>query len=398
MLNVLTDEEKAKRAKIEAEIATVEAKFQARPPELAAGQAVWEREASAGPPEWTVLTPETMESAGGATLTKQADGSILAGGANPAKDVFTITAKTDLKHITGFRLEALTDPSLPSNGPGRAGNFVLSAFKVKAAQAEKHFRAAAADFEQQGQTVAASIAGKNVDVGWAISPQTGKDHSAVFALEAPLDGDGPMALTFTLDQSSQYGQHVLGKFRLSATSAKDPLGGPKLPDDVRAALAAPAEKRSAAQRDRLADYYTHEVAPELAAERTQLAGLKKQLAEIVPATVPILRELPADQRRRRTSSCAATTRRSATRSAKASPPCFRRSNPAHRGTASHWRAGSWTRTTRSRPAFWRIGSGRRFSASASCGPARISARRGKRRSIPNCWTGWPRKWCGKNGT
>jgi hypothetical protein len=298
LLNVLTDEQKAKRAKLEADVAAVEAKFKEKAPALAAGQAAWEREAAAGPPEWTVLTPDAMESSAGATLAKQPDGAVLAGGTNPAKDTYTITAKTDLKHITGFRLEALTDPSLPSKGPGRAGNFVLSAFKVKVDKAEKRFQSARADFEQQGFAVAGSIAGKGGDAGWAVSPQLGKDHTAAFALETPIDGDGGVTLTFTLEHSSRYGQHVLGKFRLSATSAKDPLGGPKLPDDVRAALGVAADKRDASQRDLIADYYAHNVATELAAERAQLAALKKQLAEIVPVTVPIMREQPANERRR----------------------------------------------------------------------------------------------------
>ena len=298
LLNLFTDEQKAKRAKLEADIAAVEAKFRERRPALAAGQAAWEREAAAGPPDWAVLTPDAMESSGGATLTKQPDGAILAGGASPAKDAYTIAVKTDLKHITGFRLEALADPSLPSKGPGRAGNFVLSAFRVQVDKAEKRLQSAVADFEQQGFPVAGAIAGKGGDAGWAVAPQTGKDHTATFVLETPIENDGTVALTFTLEHSSQYAQHSLGKFRLSATSAKNPLGGPKLPDDVRAALAAAADKRSDPQRDLIADYYVHNVAPELAAERAQLASLKKQLAEVAAATVPILRELPADQHRR----------------------------------------------------------------------------------------------------
>ncbi len=175
---------------------------------------------------------------------------------------------------------------------------MLSAFKVKAGPAELQFASARADFEQQGFPVAAAIAGKGGDAGWAVSPQQGKDHTAVFVLEKSIEDDGTVTLTFTLDHSSQYAQHVLGKFRLSATSAKNPLGGPKLPDDIRAALAVPAEQRTAPQRDRLTDYYAHEVAPEFAADRTQLAALKKQLAGVAPVTVPIVRELPPEQRRK----------------------------------------------------------------------------------------------------
>lgn len=82
---------------------------------------------------WAVLDPGTFTSANGTTFTKLGDSSLLAGGATPAVDVYTITAATALTGITGVRLEALEDPSLPYGGPGRwpgNGNFVLSEFIV----------------------------------------------------------------------------------------------------------------------------------------------------------------------------------------------------------------------------------------------------------------------------
>ncbi|HWQ92460.1 MAG TPA: proprotein convertase P-domain-containing protein, partial [Clostridia bacterium] len=78
---------------------------------------------------WTVLEPISQISANGATLTRLPDNSILASGAAPDLDVYTVLAKTPLTNITGVRLEVLTDPSLPSGGPGREpnnGNFVLT--------------------------------------------------------------------------------------------------------------------------------------------------------------------------------------------------------------------------------------------------------------------------------
>ena len=47
----------------------------------------------------------------------------------------TVVAETELTGITGLRLEVLTDPRLPSNGPGRAGdgNFVLNELELTAA-------------------------------------------------------------------------------------------------------------------------------------------------------------------------------------------------------------------------------------------------------------------------
>ena len=57
---------------------------------------------------------------------------MLASGTNPDRDVYTLSAKTELDHITAIRLEALPDPSLPNNGPGRHSdsNFNLNELRV----------------------------------------------------------------------------------------------------------------------------------------------------------------------------------------------------------------------------------------------------------------------------
>jgi len=82
-----------------------------------------------------VLVPISSVSRNGAALTNLADHSLLVSGVNPDADVYTVTARTDLKGITGFRIEVLADPSLPKGGPGRHpnGNFHLTNFSVSAA-------------------------------------------------------------------------------------------------------------------------------------------------------------------------------------------------------------------------------------------------------------------------
>src|SRR5262249_19081272 len=138
--------------------------------------------------EWTVLEPAKAVATRGPVLTKQADNSLLASGANPTPERYTVTANTSLTGITAVRLEVLPDPSLPVMGPGRApnGNFVLSEFSVRAAPKGEPAKAAAvllhkavADFSQEGWPVAAAIDG-NTGTGWAIAPQFGKPHVALF--------------------------------------------------------------------------------------------------------------------------------------------------------------------------------------------------------------------------
>jgi len=88
---------------------------------------------------WIELTPTSATASSGAELTILPDNSILFTSnpltLNPGTDVYTITAHTTLQNITGFRLEALQDASLPFNGPGLSnsnGNFVLTEFMVLA--------------------------------------------------------------------------------------------------------------------------------------------------------------------------------------------------------------------------------------------------------------------------
>ena len=84
---------------------------------MALANSFLERESAA---TWKVLKPMQITSRGGATLTQLDDGSVLAGGVNSDKDTYTFVAQTDLPQVTGVRLEALTDESLPRGGPGRA--------------------------------------------------------------------------------------------------------------------------------------------------------------------------------------------------------------------------------------------------------------------------------------
>jgi hypothetical protein len=183
-------------------------------------------------PVWTVLDPHEFKAARGTTLTKQADKSILATGQNPTPEVYTIQAHTTLKGITAVRLEALTDPTMPQNGPGRAanGNFVLNNFQVRAAPKNDPakdqavaFGKASADFSQDGYNVQSILTGNTPQGGgWAVAPQTSRKHVAVFELKGPVGHDEGTALTFVMTHNWAGGEHSIGRFRLSVTSSKPP--------------------------------------------------------------------------------------------------------------------------------------------------------------------------------
>jgi tetratricopeptide (TPR) repeat protein len=182
--------------------------------------------------QWAILRPTQMKSEGDATLKELDDQSILVGGASPQKDTYTFVTQTQLSKITGIRLEALAHESLAQGGPGRNGNgnFALSEISVKVEPLAGGGQAANlklinphADYEQDSRSgdanrypIAASLDGRS-DSAWSILPQAGKDHAAVFEVDSSQQTgfEGGTKLTFTLECQSPYGQHTLGRFRLS---------------------------------------------------------------------------------------------------------------------------------------------------------------------------------------
>ena len=58
------------------------------------------------------------KSTSGNALEVQADGSLLASGAIPDTDTYTLRLKPYRAGISGLKLEVMTDPQLPNNGPG----------------------------------------------------------------------------------------------------------------------------------------------------------------------------------------------------------------------------------------------------------------------------------------
>jgi len=274
-------------------------------PAVDAAQADWEKSAlekKAGEAEWTALDPLEFNSQGGATLKKQDDKSILASGTNPVVETYTVAARTDRKNITAFRLEVLPDASFTANGPGRSinGNLMLTNVKLAVAPASEpsaaakpiRVKAASADFSQQDFPVANAI-DADPKTGWAIHPEVGKPHAAVFELENPIAGDAQSSLAVTLEFQSQFGQHQCGKFRLSVTSAKNPHASQGFPETIATILALAPEKREDSQRSELRKYFRTQVAPEgrrLSEQLTVLRQSQAELDKLIP-TAMIMQEM-----------------------------------------------------------------------------------------------------------
>lgn len=249
--------------------------------------AAWETTAPAANAKqgkWTVAKILDAKSKGGATLTPQDDGSLLASGKSPDHEQFTFVIEAPAGTHTGVRLEALAHSSFVKGGPGRAGNgnFALSDFRatVRRGEADEPLKLqnAQATFEQTPQNLYVKFAiDEDKQTAWAVDPQFGKDHAATFEFTEPLKLDAAARLTFTLEFNNNT-KHSIGRPRLSLTSAPTPLpvevGG--LSADVAAALAAPAEKRTAAQTKTALAWYAPQDEEWKKLKQTEQEHLKSQ--------------------------------------------------------------------------------------------------------------------------
>lgn len=182
--------------------------------------------------KWEISKPIRVQADSGESPKNLPDGSLLFAAKSPDKDVFTLEFGTELMEVDGLRLEALTDESLPSKGPGRVahGNFVLTEIKIQTASNPTPGGAqpvtiarGRADVEQTGFPLSNAFDG-NSATGWAVDADKktlNATHTAIFDFATPVKPAAGTRFVVRLEQAYG-GQHVLGRFRIS-------LRGP-LPD------------------------------------------------------------------------------------------------------------------------------------------------------------------------
>lgn len=287
LVTVPTPEQELKLATLETRVKTAQNRVNELQKQLPQMIADWEPKAAEAlaklKSSWSRLTPSNVESKGGATLTLQPDGSYLAGGVNPAKDVYVFDAPLPAEGATAFLLECLTDPSLPGGGPGRNSNsnFALSQFDVylrkpggkpellKVAKAE-------ADYSQKGYDIA-NVINKGRGKSWAVDGPTKKEpRRAMFVLEQAIKPE-PGSLLMLRLRHEAIGSHNIGRFRLSASSAPASmvkLSGDGYPPTLQVAVTTPAAQRSPAQKKEITDFFRTTVDSPLKQADAELATAK----------------------------------------------------------------------------------------------------------------------------
>jgi hypothetical protein len=246
------------------------------------------------PAAWQPLTIAEFTATGGEDHRLLDDGSLLVTGRVPNTSTYTITVRTDLDRIAGFKLEALTHPELPGMGPGRGDaarpNFILSEFGVTAQTPsvdnprDLPIARAEADYEQARWPVKEAF-DDNLKSGWAIGQQFGKPHWAVFQLQTPLTETGEKTLVFTLDQNYGTGR-TIGRLKLSALTGQPT--GQTVPDDIAQILK--AQQRTKKDEQRLNEFF-QQSHPRLGKLDQQMTQMRQKLAKLQPPSTLVMVEL-----------------------------------------------------------------------------------------------------------
>ena len=258
-------------------------------PALSAARQVWEESRKSRESGWVPVNVLAAKGTEGVELLPSGDGSVLASGPSPDQVSYTLLATAPLNQITGFRIEALPDASLPLRGPGRSdnGNAVISEVEISIDGVKVPWMGAQETFSQKGFPATHAIDGKP-ETGWAFGSRAGRKSTAVLALADPKPGTAPALLQIVI-RMNHGTRHTLGRFRISTTAQPDPLSeiNPLLPDEIEALLAVEPSKRTPEQTASLAGYY-RSIAVELTAARNaqkELQIQKNQVEAAMPTTL-----------------------------------------------------------------------------------------------------------------
>ncbi|HEY8458893.1 MAG TPA: DUF1549 domain-containing protein, partial [Blastocatellia bacterium] len=315
-IEITAPEQAAKRAELQAEIKSLEERLKTVTPALAAAQADWERKFIEAQADWVTLNPSEIFADNGTTLTRLDDGSILATGANPDTETYTVVALARLQGVTGVRLEALPHEKSPRGGPGRDiyGNFILNRFEAEVSPAgspgearKLKFKDAKADEyldAYRGTSAPTNFTPANLldetnEVGWgvdALKRDRRLAYQLILTLDKPLTTQGEALLKIRLKFGSEFNRRQsIGRFRLSIASTPDPAFSARLPAELRPILAILPERRDAAQKEAMAREFLA-ATPLLKEERDRLDKLRRELYAIKTDKALVMRERSSFER------------------------------------------------------------------------------------------------------
>ncbi len=321
--SVYTPEQLMKVSELRRNRSDIEKELKHRGGDWEKRMAAWEDSVKPNQPEWIVVGELHQEGDKSQRYIEQADGSLLAQGYAPTKFTQWFRATNDLSGVTAWRVELLTDPNLPFEGPGRAFNgtcalteFIVEAHDAKALtnKSKVKFVAATSDYDQAERALEINYDDKSTNArktgpisyaidgsdrtAWGINAGPGRrnqDRKAVFVAEKPAGYTNGTYWRIGLQQnhggwnSDDHMNNNLGRFRISATKAAGKIEADPLPKKVRDILAVSRAKRTPAQSAAVFSHWRTTV-PEWKEASAQIDALWQQWPEPSSSLTLLARE------------------------------------------------------------------------------------------------------------
>jgi hypothetical protein len=296
-LRLPSAEQKKKSDELNQQLAWLKSELDEQAQRLSTRRAEWERQIlslhQSGKLAWQFQRPLSAKATNGATLkiyndekltvtqylrgslvTEEitGDGLIVADGANPDQETYTVTFKPGAARWAALGLNVVQDESLPANRLARgADRFVVTEITAEIVSAEKaqpqklSFILATTDGAGQlPENHAMNAIDGDPKTGWGMSFADGRDAFIALRFAQKLQTTPDSVITVRLHQNSEHRKATIGRFRLALSAAEHswpdhmakagrPLKG--LPDDLPGALREAAEKRTEQQQKIISAYF-----------------------------------------------------------------------------------------------------------------------------------------------
>ncbi len=335
-LRLATPEQERRLRELTTQITAQTAALDAQAKQATEARTAWEARVlaayKAGQLAWKFQRPIAVKATHGATLTTYneelveynygddrlylgvvkmpGNGIVIASGANPDNETYTITIKPGAGQWTALGLQLMRDLDLPGNHVARgAEKFVLTEIEATlttntSSQPLKFVLVTPDAAAQAPQHPAMSVIDGNSQTGWSTSYGMGRTPFIALRLAQKLQTDAQSVLTIRLRHDSDVRRATIGRFRLALSDAEfswpesdnpglkslqptpplRPIGHNGLPDDVGAALQIKPAGRSAAQQKLVLEHFKWSVL-EFQEQIVRLAQLQAE-HDLLDAAIP----------------------------------------------------------------------------------------------------------------
>jgi hypothetical protein len=340
-LQLPTEEQRRRLTALDEQITQVRRALDAQAQQLKKQRWAWEdhllTDVEAGKLAWTYQRPIAASAANGAQLTiyndeavdsnfylhgslssehKRGEGLIVASGANPDNETYTVTLKPGEGTWTALGVDVFQDESLPGSRFARgADRFVLTEVDVELTEPGGTHRklpfvlATSGGIGERVENPPMSTIDGDPKTGWGVT--IAEEYNPFLALRfaEPLHTSADSVVTVRLHHDSDLRRATIGRFRLALSGAKyswpedgesaaktdaSPADNPALtltvaagrglPPDLRKALLRQEDERRPEQQDAVLDFFEFST-PELQPAYVRLARLRGE-RDLLDAAIP----------------------------------------------------------------------------------------------------------------